>query len=67
MSCILVVVFSSLSMEIYLHGSSDVKFYIATFQKKNMTRKTLFLNQNPPCHPLQVSNYWLKDKNDEIM
>ena len=43
MSRILVVAFSSLNMEIYLHDSSDVKFYIATFQKKNMIRKTSFL------------------------
>ena len=37
---IVVVCNSSLSKEIYLHGSSDVKFYITTFLKKNMIRKT---------------------------
>ena len=37
----------------YLHGSSDVKFYIVTFQKKNMIRKTSFLNHESPCHPLK--------------
>ena len=31
LSRILVALFSSLSNEIYLHGSCDVKFYIATF------------------------------------
>ena len=33
-SCIQVVLFSSLSKEIYLHGLYDVKFYIATCQRK---------------------------------
>ena len=34
LSRVLVVAFLSLSMEIYLRGSSNVKIYIATFQKK---------------------------------
>ena len=34
LSRVLVVAFLSLSKEIYLHGSSNVKIYIATFQKK---------------------------------
>ena len=34
LSRILAALFSSLSKEIYLHGSCDVKFYIATFQNK---------------------------------
>ena len=42
LSRILVAEFSSLSEETYLHGSSDVKFCIATFQKKNMIGKTSF-------------------------
>ena len=41
-------------MEIYLHGSSSVKFYIETFQKKNMIRKMSFLNHETPCHPLKI-------------
>ena len=36
----LVVVFSSSNMETYLHGTSDAKFLIVTFQKKNMICKT---------------------------
>ena len=51
LSGVLVVVFSSSSMEMYLHGLSDVKFYIATFQKKNMIPKTSFLNHESQCHP----------------
>ena len=53
----LVVVFSSLSKEMYFHGQSDVKFYIATFQKKNMTCKTSFLNHESLCHTQKFSNY----------
>ena len=41
-------------MEIYLHGLSNVKFYIATFQKKNMIRKMSILNHETPCHPLKI-------------
>ena len=41
-SRILVVLFSSLSKEIYLHGSCDVKFYTAIFQKKALFVKRHF-------------------------
>ena len=54
LSRILVVVFSSLTKGIYLHGSSDVKFYIATFQKENMIRKTSFFSHKSPCLPLKI-------------
>ena len=32
----------------------DVKFYIATFQKKNMIRKTPFFSHESPCSPLKI-------------
>ena len=54
LSPILVVVLLSLSKEIYLHGLSDVKFYIATFQKKNMIGKTSFFSHKSPCFPLKI-------------
>ena len=55
LSRILVVLFSSLSKEVYLHGSCDVKFYIATYQKKqNMIRKTSFLNQEFLCRTVNI-------------
>ena len=54
LSRILVVTFASLSKEIYLHGSSDVKFYIAIFQKKNMIRRTSFSNQESSYHTLKI-------------
>ena len=54
LSRILVVVFSSLSREICLHGSGDFKFYIATFQKKNMIHKTSFFTHKFPCLPLKI-------------
>ena len=54
LSPILVVVLLSLSKEIYLRGWSDVKFYIATFQKKNMIRKTSFFSHKSPCLPLKI-------------
>ena len=54
LSPILVVVLLSLSKEIYLHGLSHVKFYIATFQKKNMIGKTSFLSHKSPCFPLKI-------------
>ena len=39
----------------HLHGSCDLKFYIATYQKKkNMTRRTSFLNQEFLCHTLKI-------------
>ena len=41
LSRILVALFSSLSKKIYLHGSRDVKFYIATYQKKSMIRQNI--------------------------
>ena len=44
LSRILVVLFSSLRKEIYLHGSCHVKFYIATFQKKKK-KKTRFVKR----------------------
>ena len=63
LSRVLLIVFSSSSMEIYLHRSSDVKFYIATFQKKNMIRKKAFLNHKSPCHPLKI--FKLLNKREE--
>ena len=54
-SPILVVVLLSLSKEIYLHRSNEVKFYIPTFQKKNMIGKTSFFSQKSPCLPLKIS------------
>ena len=50
-------------MEIYLHDSSDVKFYIATFQKKNMIRKTSFFSHKSPCLPLKI--FKLLNKREE--
>ena len=47
------MVFSSLSKKIYLHGSSDVKFYIVTFQKKSMIGKTSFFSRKYTCLPLK--------------
>ena len=52
-SDILVVLFSSLSKEIYVQGSCDVNFYIAFFQK-NMICKTSFLNQECPFRTLKI-------------
>ena len=60
---IVVVVSSSLSEEIYLHGSIDVNFYVATFQKKNMIRKTSFFNQESPCYTLKI--FKLLNKREE--
>ena len=54
LSRILAILFSNLSKEIYLHGSSDVKFYIATFRKKSIIRKTSFLNHESPCLTLKI-------------
>ena len=54
LSPILVVVLLSLSKEIYLHGSSDVQFYILTFQKKNMIGKTSFFSHKSPCLSLKI-------------
>ena len=54
MDRILVVVFSSLSKEICFHGSSDVKFYITTFQKKEMIRKTSVFTHKSQCLPLKI-------------
>ena len=54
LSLILVAVLLSLSKEIYLHGLSDVKFYIATFQKKNMIGKTSFFSHKSPCLPIKI-------------
>ena len=54
LSCVLVVVFLSSSMALYLHDSSDIKFYIGTFQKKIMIREMPFLNHESPCHPLKI-------------
>ena len=53
LSRILVTVFSSFSRKLYLHCSSDVKFYIATFQKKSMIGKTSFFSHKYPCLPLK--------------
>ena len=63
LSRILVVAFSSLSREIYLHVSSDVKFYIATFQKKNMFRKTSFYSHKSSCLALKI--FKLLNKSEE--
>ena len=63
LSPILVVVLLSLSKEIYLRGWSDVKFYIATFQKKNMIRKTSFFSHKSPCLPLKI--FKLLNKREE--
>ena len=63
LSPILVVVLLSLSKEIYLRGWSDVKFYIATFQKKNMIRKTSFFSHKFPCLPLKI--FKLLNKREE--
>ena len=63
LSPILVVVLLGLSKEIYLHGSSDVKFYIATFQKENMIGKTSFFNHKSPCLPLKT--FKLLNKREE--
>ena len=54
LSRILEVVFSSLSKEIYFHGSSDIRFYTGTFQRKNMIRKTSFMNHKSTCLPLKI-------------
>ena len=54
LSPILVVLLLSLSKEIYLHGLSDVKFYTATFQKKNMIGKTSFFSHKSSCLPLKI-------------
>ena len=50
----LVVAFSGLGKEIYIHGSSDFKFYIVTFQKKNMIHKTSFSSHEFSCLPLKI-------------
>ena len=63
LSPILVVVLLSSSKEIYLHGSTDVQFYIVTFQKKNMIRKTSFLSYKSPCLPLNI--FKLLNKREE--
>ena len=63
LSTILVVVLLGLSKVIYLHGSSDVKFYIATFQKENMIGKTSFFNGKSPCLPLKI--FRLLNKREE--
>ena len=64
MSRILIAVFSSLRQGIYLHASNDVKFYIATFQKKNMIHKTFFFwRHESPCLPLKI--FKLLNKREE--
>ena len=63
LSCILVVVFSSLNKEIYLHGLSGVKLYISIFQKKNVLRKMWFLNQESSFHTLKY--FKLLNKREE--
>ena len=63
LSPILVVVLLSLSEEIYLHGSTDVKFYIATFQKKNLIGKKSFFSHKSPCLPLKI--FQLLNKREE--
>ena len=53
LSCVFIAGFWSSSMEMYLYSWSDFKFYIVFFQKKNIIRKTSFLNYKSPCHPLK--------------
>ena len=48
LSRVLVVAFLSLSMEIYLHGLSDVGFIFILIPKMS------FLNHESPCHPLEI-------------
>ena len=67
LSQILVVVFLSLSKEIYRHGSSNVKFYIATFLKKSMIRKTSFFNHKSPCFPLKIFKLLNKKEDRQIL
>ena len=57
LSRILLVLFSSWSKEVYLHGSCDLEFYIATYQQqqqKKMIRKTSFLNQEFLCRTVKI-------------
>ena len=63
LSRILVVIFSSLKQGIYLLGSREVKFQIATFQKKIMIPKTLFLRYESLFLPLE--NFKLFNKREE--
>ena len=42
---------------------SDIKFYIATFQKNDMIRKTSFLKHESPSHPLEI--FKLLNKREE--
>ena len=51
LSRVLVVVFPSLNMEIYLRGLSNVKIYIATFQKKMRLLKRHFERRMPMSSP----------------
>ena len=37
-----------------LHGPSDSQFCIATIQKKNMIRKTSFMNHKSPCDTQKI-------------
>ena len=53
-SPILVVVLLNLGKEIYLNGSSHVKFYIETFQKKYMIGKSSFLSHKSLILPLKI-------------
>ena len=63
LSPILVVVLLRFGKEIYLPGTSDVKFYIATFQKKNVIDKTSFFSHKSPCLPLKM--FKLLNKTEE--
>ena len=51
LSRVLVVVFPSLNMEIYLRGLCNVKIYIATFQKKMRLLKRHFERRMPMSSP----------------
>ena len=42
---------------------SDIKFYIATFQKNDMIRKTSFLKHESPSYPLEI--FKLLNKREE--
>ena len=66
LSRILEVVFSSLRYiykDIFLHVLSDVKFQIATFQKKSMICKRSLLRYDFPCLPLKI--FKLLNKSEE--
>ena len=44
-----------------------LNFTLQFFKKKYMIRKTSFSNHEFPCRTLKYSNYWIKEKNGEII